>query len=158
MIVVDGREKAPYRFQGLRADANKQARPLAVKWQWGFLPTGDYSILGYEGRIAIERKSLEDLYGSLGQYRDRFEREHERMAKLEFAAVVIEASWKEILTRPPERSRLNPKVVFRTGMSWMVRFRVPWVMAEDRRLGEVTTFRLLDRWWRWTMETGEGGK
>lgn len=129
---------------------------MAVKWQWGYLTTGDYSILGYEGRIAIERKSLEDLYGSLGQQRDRFEREHERMAKLEFAAVVIEASWKEILTRPPERSRLNPKTIHRTALSWLVRHGIAWLTVEDRRLAEITTFRLLDRWWRLIQERGGG--
>lgn len=155
MVVVDGREKAPYTFAGLRADAAMRHRPLAVRWQWGFLATGDYSILGHEDRIAVERKSIEDLYSTLGQHRERFEREHERMAAMDFAAVVVEASWVRILHEPPERSRLHPKTVFRTAVSWLVKYGVAWIAAEDRRLAEITTFRLLDRWWRLQEEESQ---
>jgi DNA excision repair protein ERCC-4 len=146
-VLVDGREKHPYLFAGLRADARLAHRPLAVRWSWAHLPTGDYSLRGCEESVAIERKSMEDLYSTLGQHRDRFEAEHERMSKLDFAAVVIEASWGRIIHRPPERSRLDPKTVYRTAIAWSIRYRVPWFTCESRRLGEVTTFRLLERWW-----------
>lgn len=151
-IVIDGREKAPYTFQGLHADADKHGRPLAVRWQWGFLKSGDYSILGHEDEVCVERKSLEDLYSTLGQHRERFEAEHQRMAKMSFAAVVIEANWQTILNDPPKRSRLNPKTVFRTAVSWAMKYRIAWWTAEDRRMGEVTVFRLLDRWMRLQWE------
>lgn len=147
-IIIDGREKAPYTFTGLRADADKQCRPLAVPTQWGYLDAGDYSIAGMESLVAVERKSLEDLYSTLGQHRTRFEAEHERLASLTFAAVVIEADWPKILRRPPERSRLLPKTVFRTAMSWTVRYGVPWIAAGDRRLAEITTFELLRKFWQ----------
>jgi DNA excision repair protein ERCC-4 len=110
------------------------------------LPSGDYSIDGCENLIAIERKSLADLYSTLGQNRERFEAEHERLSKFEFAAVVIETSI-EGLVSPPEPSRLHPKTVFRTMVSWMLRFRVPWVLAGDRRGGEIVTYRFLEKWW-----------
>lgn len=103
--------------------------------------------MGGEGLVAVERKSKEDLFSTLGQHRERFEAEHARLSALDFGAVVIEASWEEILERPPERSALNPKTIFRTCVAWSIRYRVPWFCLPGRRAAEVATFRLLERWW-----------
>lgn len=159
VIQIDGREQAPYLFTGLRTDASRGNRPLEVAWEWAkpALPTGDYSIrdihADYRDRIAIERKSLQDLYSTLGSDRDRFEREHERMAEIAarpggWAEVVIEATWPEILQSPPEQSRLNPKTVYRTMVSWSMRYGVHWTAVGPRRLAEVHVFRRLEMWWR----------
>lgn len=147
-VAVDSREKAPYTFTGLRADAAQKNRPLAVAWEYRTLKSGDYSLVGHEGEIAIERKSLADLYGTLGQNRERFEAEHERLADMSAAFVVIEATWPEILSSPPIESKLNPKTVFRTAISWQLRYGVPWLALGDRRLCEHFTFRTLEKWWR----------
>lgn len=147
-IAVDGREKAPYSFTGIKADASKNHRPVIVGTEWAHLKTGDYAIVGMEDVAVIERKSLPDLFSTLGQHRERFEREHERMAEIGRAAVVIEASWMDIVHLPPERSQLNPKTVFRTAISWYVRYGVPWFVTEDRRLAEVYTFRFFEKVWR----------
>lgn len=150
-VVIDTRESAPYSFAGLKADAKDHCRPLVIPAEFHGLPTGDYSIAGLESQVVIERKSLADLYSTLAAGRERFEREHERMAEIVtgggFAAVVIEASWSQILNHPPQPSRLNPKTVFRTWLSWSVRYRVQWMAVDGRRLGEVTTFRLLEKFW-----------
>jgi DNA excision repair protein ERCC-4 len=146
VIVADGREGAAYHFQGIRGDYRDDYRPLIVDWEWGFLKTGDYSLKGFEARCAVERKSLVDLYGTLGQHRKRFLREHERLAAMDYKAVVVEASLADVIRRPPPRSKLNPKTVYRTVLAWSVELGVSWIFAEDRRLGEVTTFRLLRRW------------
>jgi hypothetical protein len=68
------------------------------------------------------------------------------MAEMSFAAVVIEASWEQILFWPVE-SRLNPKSVFRTAISWQQKFGVPWLAMGSRELAEITTFRLLERFY-----------
>ncbi len=146
-VVVDDREKAPYHFEGLAADANLRHRPLVVPTQIGHLASGDYSILGCERWVAIERKSAADIYSTIGRYHARFEREHERLSRLDFAAVVVEASWESLLARPPERSRVRPKTLIRTCLAWTIRYRVPWFTVEGRRAGEIVTFRLLQKWW-----------
>jgi ERCC4-type nuclease len=147
-ILVDHREKAPYLFQGLLADANKQDRPLIIPVKYVHLKTGDYSIEGMEDMVTIERKSLSDLYSTLGSHRERFEREHVRMAAMEFAAVVFESSWADAVVHPPERSQLHPRTVFRTGMSWAQRYGVHWIPAGDRHGGEIMTYQLLRFFWR----------
>src|SRR5262249_14836756 len=120
----------------------------------GGLPSGDYSIVDHEDRIAVERKSLKDLYGTIGRGRRRFERELGRLNALAVAEVVVEADWYTVLTTPPPRTKLRPKTVFRSVVAWKQRFRnVHWCFAGPRRLAEVMTFRTLERYWRTATAT-----
>ena len=74
------------------------------------LPVGDYSIAGLQDRIAIERKSLSDLVGSLTHGRERFERELAKARSYQFFAVVVEGSASAILRGEFGRSQANPQV------------------------------------------------
>jgi hypothetical protein len=75
--------------------------------------------------------------------------ELKRLSEMRAAFVVVEAGWHTILTAPPERSRLLPKTVFRSVIAWQQRYpRVHWWMMEGRRLGEVATLRILQRYWQ----------
>lgn len=148
-VVCDTREQIPFGFEGLLCDASDGGGPLTVPTIRGTLASGDYSLLGYENRVACERKSLSDLYSTIGQGRDRFERELERLSGFEFAAVVVEATWQEMASEPPPHTKLPGKIVFRSVLAWSVRYpRVHWFPCGPRRLAEVTTFRLLERWLR----------
>jgi len=61
-IICDSREQLPYEFSGMEWGAGETCVvPTVVRG----LAQGDYSIQGLEDRIAIERKSLDDLYGSV---------------------------------------------------------------------------------------------
>ena len=73
VVAIDTREQKPYRF------ARSEVKTLA---------SGDYSIVGLEDRIAIERKTKEDAYSSLGQGRARFERELQRLSRFDYAGRV----------------------------------------------------------------------
>lgn len=162
-ILVDSREKAPYFFRGLRTNKSDKPSdaPILVQSRYELLATGDYTISGLEDRIAIERKSLADLYSTLGQHRDRFEREHERLSVIAshsaggFACVLIEADLHTALAHPPERSRLKPKSVTGTWMAWSQRYRVPWLFVGSRRLTEIVCFRMLERFWKDRLEKRE---
>ena len=91
-ILVDTREQRPYQF------------PRQVV---ATLPTGDYSLVvksaagTQQHGIVVERKTKEDLFSSLGQRRARFEREMQRMAGYDYAALVIEATLDDLLRKPP---------------------------------------------------------
>lgn len=150
-VVVDTREQSPFAFASLRTDVREGRRPLIVSTVRGTLKSGDYSLAGFETQVAVERKSIEDLFNTLGQGRGRFQRELARLndqAYL-FAAVVVEAGWDEIIAAPPERSMLRPKTVHRSVISWQMRFpRIHWWMCPNRAFAEVTTFRLLERFWK----------
>lgn len=62
-LIIDSREQAPYDFATYDVDTEP-----------GTLHTGDYSLAGFEDRVAIERKSLDDLIACLCVGRERFER------------------------------------------------------------------------------------
>jgi len=81
--VIDTREQIPL-----------DLRPLGMVD--GTLTTGDYSVVGLEHHIAIERKNLMDLLGCVGQHRDRFEREVQRLLAYPVRALVVEATWADI--------------------------------------------------------------
>lgn len=157
VVLRDSREKAPWGFHGLSCDSQQKNKLIVVRTEYEHLPTGDYSMNVARGRVAVERKSLEDLFTTLGQHRERFERELERLNAMEFAAVIAEADWNTILLRPPARSRLNPKTIFRSVLAWQQRFsNVHWHFMGSRRLAEVTCYRVLERFYKDRVLTGEG--
>lgn len=148
-IAIDTREGLPYDFAGYRTDKKDGNLPLVVKQKTKYLKTGDYSIVGMEPLITIERKSLSDLFSTLGSARDRFIAELERMKTYQVSAVVVEAQWDEVLEYPPEKSRLNPKTVFRSVLCWQQQFPyVHWNFLPGRGAAETFTLRALERFHR----------
>lgn len=145
-VLRDTREQLGYAFGSLRADRDQGGGPLRVLVKTATLASGDYSLAGFQDRVAVERKSKADLFGTLGRGRDRFVRELERLAAFEFAAVVVEAEWSEVLNDPPPHSRVPPKTVFRSVLAWQQRYpRVHWLMLPGRAFAEAATFRVLQR-------------
>ncbi len=152
-IVIDSREQLPYTFDGM--DNGNLIVPTVVAG----LPSGDYSIEGMEDRIAIERKSLDDLYGSVTWGRERFEKEILRLDVLGkehydwvFSAVVIEATWPEIMSpgewRPGWINQTEPRSVEGTIVAWSIRYpRVHWWACGSRRQAEQRTFSILRKFW-----------
>ncbi len=157
-VVIDQQEKRPYSFDRIKADASQGEGFVAVRTEVGHLKTGDYSLAGYEHRVAVERKSPSDCFSTIGQGRDRFERELARLNGMQFACVVVEAEWSEIFADPPEHSQLSPKTVYRSVLAWQQRFKnVHWLMMPGREVAEVTTFRVLERFWKERVrEAGAG--
>ena len=157
VVVIDSREQQPFEFFGVRADAKDDNRPINVRTRVAGLKSGDYSIEGYESQIAVERKSFADLFSSLGQGRTRFEAELARLNEMEFAAVAIEASWRDLAYHQPLHSRMSSKSVVRSIFAFAQRYpRVHWFPMGNRALAEVTTFRLLERFWRDKQEANRG--
>jgi len=155
IIAIDTREQAPWSFTGFRADSQKKFRPLVIHTETKTLQSGDYSIVGFESRLSIERKSLSDAFSTFTTDRERFERELVRLNRMDFAAVVIEAGWEALIAGPQriDKSELHSQVigktVYRSMLAWSQRFpRVHWFPMPSRQLAEHTCFRLLERWWK----------
>ncbi len=151
VVIVDNMEQAPWRFSAMETD---DGQPLTVPLITNrHLATGDYSIDGLETQITIERKSHADYLGSVGRDRERFEREMERMKSYRFAAVVIEASWSELMQGLPGQSQVGPRVAMRTAFSWSIRYGVHFFAMPGRRTAEVAAYRLLEMFWRQEQRT-----
>lgn len=145
---ADDVEADPYTFDGLQADSHQKYAPLAVQTIRTGLPRGDYAVAGLEG-LVIERKSLQDLYGSVGR-RENFEHRLSEMTRLErIGFVVVEAPIEVVASSPPPFTKLHPKALIRTIQAWETRFPfVHWKFMPDRAWAEAYTFRLLERWYR----------
>ncbi len=84
----------------------------------GTLTTADYSIVGLEHEIAVERKSIDDLLGCIGGGRERFEKELKRLAAYPVRAVVVEATWDE-LNKGGWRSQITIPAAVGSVLAWM---------------------------------------
>lgn len=147
-VLVDTREQANWGFRGIRSDANKGGAPLIVKTERRGLKTGDYSIDGHEGVIAIERKEKGDLFHCMGADRERFEEQVRRLSELQFGFVIVEADWDSIF-KGHANSQLLPKVIHRTVISWGLKYpSVHWFLMPTRESAEATCFRVLEKYWR----------
>jgi DNA excision repair protein ERCC-4 len=119
-IVVDTREQLPYQFDPARVSTVRRA-----------LPAGDYSLVGFETRAAIERKSLDDFVGTVIRARFRFEDELLSLAGYELGCVVVEASIADVLEHR-YRAGVHPNAVLGAAFAIVVDHRVPVFFAGER--------------------------
>jgi len=129
-ILIDTREQRPFSFPCPTTRAT--------------LPAGDYSILGLENAVSIERKSKADAYSTIGNGRRRFVRELEKLELLDYAAIVIECAMSDFLL-PPVRSQLNPNSAINSLIAWSVRYNLPVFWCDTRLLAQTFTYRLLEK-------------
>jgi len=140
-LLVDTREQLAYSFE--RFDS--------VTTEVVGLPVGDYSLSGFEDRISIERKTLEDLASCLGKGRKRFERELSKSRPYELFVVIVEANM-EAIKLGQYRSQINPHSAMHSIVAFQVRYGTPFIWAGSREGGEYITFSLLQKYLR---EIGE---
>jgi len=107
----------------------------------GTLQTGDYSILGLESIVAVERKSLGDLLSCVGQHRERFEREVQRLFAYPVRALVVESSWPD-LEQGEWRSKITPAAAVGSCLGWIAA-GLPVVMAGSHQRAGRYVARLL---------------
>ena len=112
-----------------------------VNWINRKLDIGDYSAqLGedtYEKSVVIERKhNLDELCGNLTADRDRFEREFLRAKAYNTKVFLLieEASWNDVFIGN-YRSKLSPKSLLASLLSWQTRFNVTILFTSNGNTG-----------------------
>jgi ERCC4-type nuclease len=107
------------------------------------LPEGDFGVLplGAEPEdtdaqplpVAVERKALPDLVACCTHERDRFERCLARLAELDAAVVIVEATEADVVAHC-YRSHCSPQSVLASARAFAVDYRVPlwWAGWPDR--------------------------
>lgn len=103
--IIDTREQTPWGLEPLQTIR-------------GTLDTGDYSVVGLEHRIRLERKSLPDLLQCIGNERQRFERELSRLLAYPSRMVVVETTWQEF-TLGGWQSKVTPESAMGSVIGWM---------------------------------------
>ena len=134
-ILVDTREQKPFSFVGSRYYAD-------VTTERTTLTCGDYSLPGFEDKVAVERKELSDLIQCLGYERERFERELLRGRGLDAFCVVVEANFEDIASGS-YHSKFNPHAACQSVIAFMGRYRCPFWLAGSRKGAEYFTYSFL---------------
>lgn len=104
VAIIDTREQTPVDLSPLRSIRKG-------------LKTGDYSVEGYEEKIAIERKSLQDFIGCCGSSRTRFEKEVARLQTYPYRSIVVEGVWGSIEAKQ-YRGQIHPNAVIGSALGW----------------------------------------
>lgn len=147
LIVQDTREQTPYKFP---------AEWLVIKKA---LPSGDYSVLGHEHIIAVERKSLPDLAGCI--FTQRFKNELERLRSYQHAFLVIESSIYKIenlLQKICRHSKAKPASIIGYLQSIPLLYGVHVLYLENRETSERYTAALLEKYTRFLMREKENSE
>lgn len=177
VVVIDRMEQQPFSFDQITPDVSETPGDLRRKVIAGEIKqsdvkflvqrkyeslgaaNGDYSVEGFESEISVERKSMADAHGTILSYGDRqrrFETELENLSTKESAAIVVECSIGDLLMNAPSYGRKsqneNRKILHRRIIAWQQDFRIPWLFCDGRPLAEVTTFRILQRFYRKSQE------
>lgn len=127
--------------------------PVPSPWEAHFtvptvrqgLPTGDYSLIGCQEWIAIERKALSDLVGCLSLGRKRFEEELRRAQRIRDFYVIVEASYADVLAGR-YHSDMNPAAVWESVIAFQQRYGIPFLFAGDVQTAAKLAESILLRW------------
>lgn len=157
LITIDTQEqRGGYRFDDIESAVTYRTKVESMKtadYATSLVEIGSWrriSALDAAASACVERKSLSDLFGSTTQSvrRRRLKSEFERMKQYGYAAVVIESTMLGVATSPPPMTKANPKAVLATMLAWGMRTGVHVWFADCARIGELWTFRILERWHR----------
>jgi len=129
-VIRDTREKPEHGWEYRKHTYTKRRPPNCDGTIIQTLTTGDYSLVGYEDILAIERKKdFSELWGNY-KYRERFEKEMERMSQIKYKMVIIESYLTtDILSlSPPQFSRGVPgKALTAWLMNLTAKYGVPFI-------------------------------
>jgi hypothetical protein len=128
-IVVDTRERYPYRFTQQAAETVRAT-----------VPAGDYAVQAPDGTIlaAVERKSLDNLAATLSDGTLAFQLQ--RLAELPLAAVVVEARYSALHNLEHVNGNWLADQLARLEVRYP---EVHFVFADSRRYAEDWTHRFL---------------
>lgn len=118
IILVDTREQTPWVFQDY--EILRQA-----------LPVGDYSIMGCESSVVIERKSLHDFVQTIIHNRERFGKECKTLSQMPHVCIIVEGSIEDV-KRHRYKSRAKPGSVLAIAESLERKYGIPIVWAGNR--------------------------
>jgi hypothetical protein len=127
-VLVDTRERYPYRFAGRSVQVERAA-----------LPAGDYAVRSGECLVAsVERKTLEGLLSSASDGTLSFQMQ--KLAAIPAAAVVVEAHYSDLYREPLSRGSWIADVLARLAVRYA---EVGVTFADSRRFAEEWTYRFL---------------
>ena len=136
-IIVDTREQVPYLF-------TKFEDVVIIRDN---LDCGDYSLVGSETEIMIERKTLSDLTSSFTAGRERFEDEWKRSEGYKIKFLIIEGRLNDVLFGN-YRSQMATTSLLASLVSWSIKYHFNWCFVEDEAQGQWVIYEILKQYKR----------
>ena len=136
-IICDTREQKPLKFLGHNIINTR-------------LNFGDYSVLGRENILAIERKSLQDLIGSAISGYERFYKEFQRVKDAgAYLVVVIEENLNtclnyDLIPYIRKYSKISPGVLFHNIRELIQNFPCQFIFCAGRKDASETIIKLFN--------------
>jgi len=125
IILYDTREQKPLEFN----------HPYITSTERTTLKVGDYGVMyrdGYVPPVFFERKSLPDLFGTLGKGHERFNKEIARAKKLGYILIlVIEGTYGKI-KKGISRSQIPGITIIRMLMTMRNKYNLEFHCLKDR--------------------------
>ncbi len=145
--VIDSGEHMGYKFERF---SNWFAGTIRKR-----LPIGDYTILGMEDEVAVERKTLPDLVRSIIQERKGFIKKCESLSVFKKKCIVIEGSTTSLKT-PYEDSQTHPNAVYGSLLAAQERWDIPVYFLDNFLLAEEFVASMLSKYhaYRWLEING----
>lgn len=152
VIITDSREQVNDHLISWLDKNNIQHKSRALE-------TGDYSVMlgdiTFEDEVAFERKaSLDEIAGNFTVGRERFEREMIRAKArgMKMFLVVENATWTDIFLHN-YRSRLEPKSLFASLMSWQAAYNLTVIFCKPSETARIM-YSTLYYWVRDRLKRG----
>ncbi|OGV47602.1 MAG: hypothetical protein A2017_09985 [Lentisphaerae bacterium GWF2_44_16] len=117
-IIIDSREQEAYAFSS-----------PSVRRK---LDAGDYSLEGFENKVAVERKTLDDFVNTVLRGHDRFYQELRSLQNYDHACVVIESNLRDLI-EGNYRSGVHPNAMLATVIAININFKIPVFFCGDRQ-------------------------
>ena len=125
-ILIDTREQKPLKFK----------HKYITSCVSHTLPYGDYACQFTDGHVPcfyFERKSISDLFGTLGKGYSKFKREIERAQKDKVTLIIaVEGTLVDIL-KGSKYSSLKGERIAKQLFTLMIRHWIPWVGFRNRK-------------------------
>jgi hypothetical protein len=146
-VVIDSAEHMGYRFERF---TNWFAGSVRKR-----LKVGDYTVLGLEEEVAVERKTVPDLVNSIIQDRKDFIEKCERLSTFRKKCLVIEGSLSLVKT-PYDETQAHPNAVLGSLLAAQERWEIPVYFLDDFILAEEFVASMLSKYhaYRWLEENG----
>ena len=141
VIQRDTREPHPYGFL-------EQYELPAAQIVDQVMKTGDYGIWkpgGGEPEAVVERKTLPDFIGSVCD--KRIWEQAARLFEIEYAAVVIEATWEEIIKGKWKHSQMNPAALSGCVIKLQQDYGLTVHIGGKREFAEYWAYKYLRKAW-----------
>lgn len=138
---MDTREQRPFDFESM----------AVVRRALRF---GDYSLVGHTGRVCVERKSFDDLFGTFTGRRSRIERQLARMGEMDVAALIVEAPMSRVAMGHP-RTRVDGRRLLGSVLLACARAGVAPIFCDGREEAREACELLLVSYFR--NRTGRAG-